>query len=80
MIYIWATYWIIVPLFYDLTTFYILGQKFVKFVIGFLENSKKSKRHSEINWPLKNTAKTREFLHKWANLEYGQPKARTNKL
>ena len=29
---------------------------------------------SEINLPLKNTAKTREFLHKWANLEYGQPK------
>ena len=29
---------------------------------------------------VKNTAKTREFLHKWANLEYGQPKARTNKF
>ena len=27
---------------------------------------------------VKNIAKTREFLHKWANLEYGQPKARTN--
>ena len=29
---------------------------------------------------VKNTSKTREFLHKWANLEYGQPKAITNKL
>ena len=27
-----------VPLFYDLTTFYILGQKFVKIFVGFLEN------------------------------------------
>ena len=27
-----------VPLSYDLTTFYILGQKFVKFFVGFLEN------------------------------------------
>ena len=26
------------PLFYDLTTLYILGQKFVKFFVGFLEN------------------------------------------
>ena len=38
--------------FVDLTTFYILGQKFVKFFIGFLENLRLSKRHSEINWPL----------------------------
>ena len=37
---------------YDLTTFLILGQKFVKKIVGFLENSKKSKRHSEINRPL----------------------------
>ena len=36
--------------FYDLTTFKILGQKFVKFFVGFLENLKKSKSHSEINW------------------------------
>ena len=28
------------------------GQKFVKNFVGFLENLKKSKRHSEINWPL----------------------------
>ena len=27
-----------VALFYDLTTFQILGQKFVKFFVGFLEN------------------------------------------
>ena len=27
-----------VPLSYDLTTFYILGQKFVNFFVGFLEN------------------------------------------
>ena len=27
-----------VPLSYDLTTFYILGQKFVKFFVGLLEN------------------------------------------
>jgi hypothetical protein len=26
------------PLFYDLTTFKIPGQKFVKFFVGFLEN------------------------------------------
>ena len=38
--------------FVDLTTFYILGQKFVKFFVGFLENLRLSKRHSEINWPL----------------------------
>ena len=33
-------------------TFYILGQKFVKFLIGFFFKCKISKRHSEINWPL----------------------------
>ena len=38
--------------FVDLTTFYILGQKFVKFFVGFLENLRLSKRHSETNWPL----------------------------
>ena len=38
--------------FVHLTTFYILGQKFVKFFVGFLGKSKISKRHSEINWPL----------------------------
>ena len=38
--------------FVDLTTFYTLGQKFVKFFVGFLENLRLSKRHSEINWPL----------------------------
>ena len=38
--------------FVDLTTFYILGQKFVKVFIGFLENLRLSKRHSEINWHL----------------------------
>jgi hypothetical protein len=35
-----------------LITFDILGQKFVKFSVGFLENFRLSKRHSEINWPL----------------------------
>jgi hypothetical protein len=35
-----------------LTTNYILGQKFVKFFVGYLENLRLSKRHSEINWPL----------------------------
>ena len=35
--------------FVDMITFYILGQKFVKFFVVFLENLKKSKRHSEIN-------------------------------
>ena len=44
-----------VPLFYDLDTFQILGQKFVKFFVGFLENLKTSKRHSEIIRPLKST-------------------------
>ena len=38
--------------FVDLTTFYILGQKFVNFFVGFLEKFQISKRHSEINWPL----------------------------
>ena len=33
----------------DLTTFYILRPKFVKFFVGFMENLKLSKRHSEIN-------------------------------
>ena len=37
-----------------LITFDILGQKLVKFFVGFLENLKTSKRHSEIIWPLKN--------------------------
>ena len=37
------------PLSYNLTTFYILGQKFVKFSVGFLENLRYQKRHSEIN-------------------------------
>ena len=35
--------------FVDLITFWFLGQKFVKFFVGCLENLKKSKRHSEIN-------------------------------
>ena len=35
--------------FVDLTTFYILGQKFVKFYARFLVNLRLSKRHSEIN-------------------------------
>ena len=29
------------------------GQKFVKFFVGFLENLKTSRRHSEIIWPLR---------------------------
>ena len=37
--------------FVDLTTFYIL----VKFFVGFLENLRLLKRHSEINWPLERT-------------------------
>ena len=32
-----------VPLFYDLTTFKFLGQKFVKYFVGFLENLKNQK-------------------------------------
>ena len=32
-----------VALFYDLTTFQILGQKFVKFFVGFLENLRNQK-------------------------------------
>ena len=35
-----------------LTTFYILGQKFVKYFVVFFGKSKTSKGHSEINWPL----------------------------
>ena len=38
--------------FVDLITFYILGQKFVKFFVGFLENLRLSIRHFEIYWPL----------------------------
>ena len=38
-----------VPSSYDLTTFYILGQKSVKFFGGYLENLKFQKGHSEIN-------------------------------
>ena len=41
-----------VPLFYDLTPFQILGQKFVKFFIGILVQTMTPKGHFEINWPL----------------------------
>ena len=37
----------------DSTTFLILRSKFVKFVCWFFGKFKKWKRHSEINWPLK---------------------------
>ena len=40
------------PLSYDWHTFYVLGQKLVKILVVFLENCKRSKRHSEINRPL----------------------------
>ena len=40
------------PLSYDLTTFQILGQKFVKFFVGILVQTMTSKRHFEINWPV----------------------------
>ena len=43
--------------FVDLTTFYILGQNFVKLLVGFFGKFKMSKRHSEINWPLANRQK-----------------------
>ena len=32
-----------VPFYYDLTTFWILGQRFVKFFVGFLENVRNQK-------------------------------------
>ena len=38
-----------VPYFVNLATFYILGQKFGKFFVGFLEKLRLPKRHSEIN-------------------------------
>ena len=38
-----------VPLSYDLTTFQILGQKFVKFFIGILVQTMTPKGHFEIN-------------------------------
>ena len=41
-----------VPLSYDLTFFQILGQKFVKFLIGILVQPMTPKGHFEINWPL----------------------------
>ena len=50
------------PLSYDLTTFYILGQKFVKFFVGFLEKFKKSKRHSDINRPLKHIISANSYM------------------
>ena len=40
---IWAIYCIKHIISYNLTTLYILGQKFVKFFVGFLENL----RHQE---------------------------------
>ena len=55
MIYIWLygllMYYSAFILWFD--HFLDSGQKFVKFFVGFLENLKKSKRHPEINWPLK---------------------------
>ena len=44
-----------VPLSYDLTFFQILGQKFVKFLIGILVQPMTPKGHFEINWPLPQT-------------------------
>ena len=41
--------------FVDLTTFFVLGQKSVKFFVVFLENLRLSNRHSEINRPLAKT-------------------------
>ena len=41
-----------VPLTYDLTTFQILGQKFVKFLVGILVQTMALKGHFEINRPL----------------------------
>jgi hypothetical protein len=38
--------------FVDLTTFQILGQKFVKFFVGILVQTMTPKGHFEINWPL----------------------------
>ena len=38
-----------VPLSYDLTTFQILGQKFVKFSVGILVQMMTLKGHFEIN-------------------------------
>ena len=40
------------PLFYDLTPFQILGQKFVKFFVGIFVQMMTPKGHFEINWPL----------------------------
>ena len=45
---------------YDLSTFQILGQKSVKFFGGFVENLKFQKGHSDINWPLAETASLSE--------------------
>ena len=39
-------------LFYDLTTFQILGQKLSNFFIGILVQTMTPKGHFEINWPL----------------------------
>ena len=38
--------------FFDWTTFYILGQKFIKFLSWFFGKLKTPKSHFEINWPL----------------------------
>ena len=37
---------------YDLTTFQILGRKFVKFFVGILVQKMAPEGHFEINWPL----------------------------
>ena len=42
-----------------------MGQKFVKFFVGVLENLKKSKRHSEINWPLTSKENWKFFKFYW---------------
>ena len=42
-----------IPIFLIAANGKILGQKFVKFFVGFLENLRLSKTHSENNWPLK---------------------------
>ena len=51
-----------VPLSYDLTTFYILGQM-SNFSLVFFRKFKISKRHSESNWPLRDPLVSRKLLN-----------------
>ena len=55
-----------VPLPYDLTTFQILGKKFVKFFVGILVQIMTPKGHFEINWHLASNFTIEQTFHSQA--------------